>query len=179
MASAKRRSAPRTTKNTISRRRPRRRKASTTKKTPVSYNHRTHPAKIHRPAPGHCRWCHQPIYRVDGTINRRRSWCSKTCVGHYLLRTDSKMMRQHIFFRDQGVCAKCGKEHKYNNADWEADHAQPLFLAFGDPSFWEPENVQILCTTPCHKEKSAEDRRKYGFVLKMAKGPKSAQNRSG
>lgn len=79
-------------------------------------------------------------------------------------------MRQHVFFRDEGVCADCGKKHRYNNGDWQADHIQPLFLAFGDPDFWEPENVQILCTDPCHKAKSNSDRKKYGFVTKLAKG---------
>jgi 5-methylcytosine-specific restriction endonuclease McrA len=34
-------------------------------------------------------------------------------------------------------------------------------IAFGDPKFWEPDNVVILCKDPCHKVKSASDRRKY------------------
>jgi 5-methylcytosine-specific restriction endonuclease McrA len=54
--------------------------------------------------------------------------------------------------------------HRYNNADWQADHVLPLFMAFGDPPFWDPENLQILCTDPCHKIKTADDRAKYSFV---------------
>lgn len=79
------------------------------------------------------------------------------------------MMRQHIFFRDDGVCAACGKKHRYNNADWQADHIQPLFLAYGDWAFWEPDNLQILCHDPCHKAKSKDDMAKYGFTLKLSK----------
>lgn len=110
------------------------------------------------------------MYRADGKLNLRRNWCGQRCVGEYLLRTDAKMMRQHVFFRDNGVCAMCKTEHRYNNADWQADHIVPLFMAYGDPSFWEPENVQILCTDPCHKLKTKNDAAKYGFVAKMARG---------
>lgn len=46
-------------------------------------------------------------------------------------------------------------------------------MAFGNPDFWEPENVQVLCSDPCHKAKSKSDMEKYGFVLKMSKGPKA------
>lgn len=92
----------------------------------------------------------------------------------YLLRTDPKTMRQHVFFRDEGRCAHCRTQHFYLDGPWQADHIEPLFMAFGDPSYWEPENVQILCTDPCHKAKSKADMAKYGFVLKLAKGPKSA-----
>lgn len=82
-------------------------------------------------------------------------------------------MRQHVFLRDEGYCAHCKKQWKYLSDPWQADHEQPLFMAFGNPDFWEPENVQILCTDPCHKIKSKSDMEKYGFVLKMAKGPKA------
>jgi 5-methylcytosine-specific restriction endonuclease McrA len=136
---------------------------------PKSYNHRTHPTKLHRPPPGHCRWCNIPILKADGTINRRRSWCSQRCVGEYLLRTRPEVMRQHIFFRDEGVCAMCHTAHRYNNADWQADHVVPLFMAYGDASFWEPENLQILCTDPCHKIKTKSDRDRYSFVAKMSR----------
>jgi 5-methylcytosine-specific restriction endonuclease McrA len=140
----------------------------------VSYNHRTHPSKLNRPPPGRCRWCLAVILRADGTVNRRKSWCSLRCVGEYLLRTDPKVYRQHIFFRDNGVCAACGVQHRYNNADWQADHILPLFMAFADSAAWDPENLQILCTDPCHKIKSADDRAKYGFVLEAERKRKRA-----
>jgi len=70
-------------------------------------------------------------------------------------------MRQHVFFRDKGRCAACGTIHPYLDGDWEADHVLPLMISWGDPSFFEPENVVILCTKPCHTEKSARDLREY------------------
>ncbi|USN15529.1 HNH nuclease [Brevundimonas phage vB_BpoS-Kikimora] len=167
----RRASPPKTTANTITRRRrasrrPRRSKKPRGSKLPVSYNHRTHPSKITRQPPGHCRWCGVKIFKVDGvTLNLRRSWCGQTCVNQYLLRSDPKVMRQHVFLRDEGKCAKCGKVWNRLSDKWQADHVVPLFLAFGDWSFWEPENVQILCTDPCHKEKSASDMARYGFVI--------------
>lgn len=153
-------------------RRPRRRrtkKASSGRKTPVSFNHRTHPSKLLRQPPGYCRWCGTEILKVDGTINRRRSWCSKTCVGQYLLRSDPKVMRQHVFFRDKGTCADCGKQWMYMSDPWQADHQNPLYTAFGDWSFWEPENVVVLCTDPCHKAKTKADLAKFGHLIKRGK----------
>lgn len=81
-------------------------------------------------------------------------------------------MRQHVFFRDEGRCDRCKKVWRYMSDPWDADHVEPLFLAYGDPSFWEPENVVILCRDPCHKQKSAEDQKKYGFVTKLAPNKK-------
>ncbi len=78
-------------------------------------------------------------------------------------------MRQHVFFRDEGYCAVCHKKWPNLTGAWEADHIVPLMLAFGDLSFWEPENVQLLCKKPCHEAKSADDMRKYGGVLDIAK----------
>jgi 5-methylcytosine-specific restriction endonuclease McrA len=70
-------------------------------------------------------------------------------------------MRRHIFYRDWGICAACGKKHGLLNGDWEADHILPLMISLGDPSFWDPDNLQLLCKKPCHQKKSTEDRRKY------------------
>lgn len=140
---------------------------------PSTHDHRTYPGKLVRPAPGHCRWCNQAIYRADGTINLRKTFCGQTCISHYLLRADPQEMRRHVFFRDQGVCAMCHTRWLYLSDPWEADHMEPLFLAFSDPAYWEPENVQVLCKDPCHRQKSAEDMRRYGFVLKLSKGPQA------
>ncbi|AFU86898.1 hypothetical protein Ccr32_gp066 [Caulobacter phage Ccr32] len=140
--------------------------------------HRTYPGKLIAPAPGHCRWCTGPILKPDGSINRRKTFCSQVCVSHYLLRADPAEMRRHVFFRDQGVCAACKKRWLYlDDSGWQADHIEPLFLAFGDLAYWEPENVQVLCTDPCHKQKSADDMRKYGFVLKLTRERKQPEKR--
>lgn len=120
-----------------------------------------YPGRISKPPPGICRWCGIVIIGPTGAPNRRKTFCGPICVTHHLLRSDPSCMRRHVFYRDRGKCAACGFEHKILNGDWELDHRLPLMISLGDPTFWEPENCQILCESPCHKEKSASDRRKY------------------
>jgi len=154
---------------------PRRRKSRRKDGTFKSYDHRTHPSKRFKAPRGTCTWCLSDILNKDGTPNRRRTFCGPRCVTEYTLRADPQVMRRHVFFRDEGKCAACKKQHFYMDGPWQADHIQPLFMAFADPSFWEPENVQILCTDPCHKAKSLADLRKYGSIAAMAKGPKASK----
>lgn len=143
---------------------------------PAVFNHRTYPERLTRAAPGHCRWCGTQVLRDDGRVDYRRGFCGQLCVTAYLLRADPAVMRRHVFFRDDGICGECGKQWRYMDDPWDADHILPLFLAFGDPDFWEPENVTVLCRDPCHRKKSAEDMQKYGFALKLAKGAKATED---
>jgi 5-methylcytosine-specific restriction endonuclease McrA len=115
--------------------------------------HRAYPGRFHKAPLGMCRWC--GLKTKD-----KAKFCSNVCRTHYLLRADPQRMRQYVFFRDFGICHECGKTHFYLTDDWEADHILPLFIAYGDPEFWEPTNVRLLCVK-CHKKKTAEDRRKY------------------
>lgn len=109
-----------------------------------------------------CRWCGLLIRREDGEIiDRTRTFCGPECVTHYQLRADPSRMRQHVFFRDNGKCAACGFVHLYLDGDWEADHVLPLMVAWGNPDYWSPDNVVVLCIKPCHSEKSARDLREY------------------
>lgn len=124
-------------------------------------NYRVYPSRIIKPPRGICRWCGITILKEDGSVNRRKTFCTQVCVTYYLVRADPSKMREFVFFRDRGKCARCGFQHLFLQGEWEADHVLPLMIAFGDPSYWEPDNVVLLCTTPCHKDKSAEDRRKY------------------
>lgn len=125
-------------------------------------SHRDYPGKLPCLMRGLCRWCLLPIRKPDGTINMTRSFCGPVCVTHFQLRVDPQKMRQHVFYRDNGVCAKCGRKHtSVRSKEWEADHVIPLMVSFGDPRYWEPENVVVLCTDPCHKIKTGEDRRRY------------------
>jgi 5-methylcytosine-specific restriction endonuclease McrA len=92
-----------------------------------------------------------------GRIDRTKRFCSRLCVEEFKLRTDAKVMRRFIFERDLGCCAECGTRWPWNG-DFQVDHEQPLFLAADDWAFWEPENQRILCTKPCHVDKTAQDR---------------------
>lgn len=132
----------------------------------MNRSYRTYPGRLLRPPRGMCKWCGLLIRKVDGDIDRKKTFCGPECVTHFQLRADPQKMRQHIFFRDQGKCAACGFEHPYLDGEWEADHIKPLMMAFASPDFWEPDNVALLCITPCHKEKSARDLRQFQRKLR-------------
>lgn len=108
-----------------------------------------------------CRWCGLLIRDDQGVLDTSKTFCGTPCKTHYQLRADPTKMREHVFFRDAGVCAACGTKHQYLDGDWEADHVKALMVAYGDPEYWEPDNVVILCTKPCHVKKSRQDRQKY------------------
>jgi len=110
-----------------------------------------------------CRWCGLWIKDADGNVLSEQKFCGAPCKTHYQLRADPQKMRQHVFFRDGGKCARCGYVHPYLDGDWEADHVIPLMIGLSDPALFEPDNVVVMCTAPnrCHYDKSAEDRRTY------------------
>lgn len=86
------------------------------------------------------------------------------CRREFDLRADPKLMRRFVYNRDMGICQECGAVFDYPTDDgWEADHIKPLFLAWGpdgvDWTFWDPENLQLLCADPCHKAKTRKDLR--------------------
>lgn len=123
--------------------------------------HRKYPGPFPRCPAGMCAWCGLWIRDEGGAIRRDQKFCAPTCHTHYSLRANPQMMRQHIFFRDDGICAACGTRHPYLNGDWENDHIIPLMAGLTDPALFEPENCRILCKRPCHLQKTASDRRKY------------------
>lgn len=67
--------------------------------------------------------------------------------------------RRFVFLRERGKCQGCDFQSVLMR-DFDVDHIEPLFEAFGDGSYYEPENMQLLCK-PCHKEKTKEDMRRY------------------
>lgn len=123
--------------------------------------HRVYPGRLLKAPRGICAWCGLHIKNADGSINRSETFCGPVCHTHYQLRADPTRMRQFVFFRDHGICAACQRVHLYIDGDWQADHVRPLFRAGGDPSYWNPENVVLLCTDPCHKAKTRADRKRY------------------
>jgi hypothetical protein len=108
--------------------------------------------------PGHCWWCGDPIMREDGFRMNLRKRRHDACLTQLLARLRPDVMRRLVWRRDEGRCAwpGCGRVHELYG-HWDADHLRPLYFANGDPSFWSPENVRILCRDPCHKLKSRED----------------------
>jgi 5-methylcytosine-specific restriction endonuclease McrA len=114
-----------------------------------------------------CRWC-----RVE-VPKGRRTFCSDWCVHEWRLRTDAGYMRQHVFSRDQGICAYCtvdtraafaqlkrsrGKQRKFllnywgltritRKSLWDADHILPVAEGGGECDL---SNLRTLCL-PCHR----------------------------
>ena len=65
-----------------------------------------------------------------------------------------KPLRDAILERDNYTCQVCGRRGIALIA--EVDHIQPLHQG-GDP--YSPANLQAICRSPCHFEKTARERR--------------------
>jgi 5-methylcytosine-specific restriction enzyme A len=118
-----------------------------------------------------CRWCGSEVPK------RRRTFCSDACVHEWKLRTDPGYLREQVFARDRGVCAKCGadtialrrdlrrldfaarrqflKKWKLREGSrkslWDADHIVPVAEGGGQCDL---SNMRTLCLL-CHEEATA------------------------
>lgn len=123
-----------------------------------------------------CRWCRSEVPKG------RRTFCSEACVHEWKLRTDPGYLRERVFARDRGVCAKCGadtialrrdmrkldfaarrqflKRWKLREASrkslWDADHIVPVAEGGGQCDL---SNMRTLCLL-CHSEATAALRKR-------------------
>jgi len=116
-----------------------------------------------------CRWCRQE------TPKGRFTFCSDACVHEWRLRTDPGYLREQVFRRDRGVCARCGLDTEALRKDkrkldyaarrrfekdwgtlrrslWDADHILPVCEGGGECDL---SNIRTLCLQ-CHKRATAE-----------------------
>lgn len=145
-----------------------------------SYAHRrvpTPPYKAIRLVDGvyqkNCRWCDKALLKADGSPDLRRNW-HPDCAEAYMIRNHPARLKEAVWKRDKGVCAACGADHgtprlaawhwpdrKPNaywlaqDGSWEADHIVPL----KDGGAFDLENVQTLCASPCHRDKTVAENR--------------------
>lgn len=82
---------------------------------------------------------------------RKRRWATSKCQGHavrkfFIIKGDSKVIREELFSSDKGICQICFKYDK----KWEADHIIPVCLGGGGCDI---NNFQTLCKK-CHEVKS-------------------------
>ena len=120
------------------------------------------------PRRGRCRWCGVEVGRS------RFTFCGADCVHQWKLRTDPGYLRQQVFERDRGVCARCGvdtevlrlgkrkldyrarrafeKEWGLRRQLWDADHILPVVLGGGECDLG---NMRTLCLK-CHRAVTAE-----------------------
>ncbi len=114
-----------------------------------------------------CRWCASEVPKG------RRSFCSAVCVHAWRLRTSHAYMRQQVFLRDRGICARCtvdtveayrlirrsrggsrqrllslwGLSALKRKSLWDADHIVPVIEGGGECDL---ANLRTLCVH-CHR----------------------------
>lgn len=76
-------------------------------------------------------------------------------------------VKERVFAKHEGYCPKCTRELRPGH--WECDHIIPLILGGKHAE----SNLQPLCTTPCHSEKTKLD------VKLKAKVARTRQGRAG
>ena len=117
-----------------------------------------------------CRWCSLEVPAG------RQTFCSDWCVEEWKLRSNPGHLRERVFERDQGVCARCGldcpahyrhlrrlrgaarakavSEWKPGSRKslWDADHIVPVAEGGGECDL---SNMQTLCLK-CHRVSTAD-----------------------
>jgi len=117
---------------------------------------------------GLCRWCSLEVPRG------RFTFCSDYCVHEWKLRTQPAYLREQVFVRDGGICARCrvdtvaaARQLRYSRASrraallahwglkrrtrkslWDADHILPVAEGGGECDL---DNIRTLCLR-CHRQ---------------------------
>ena len=108
----------------------------------------------------------------------RFTFCGPDCVHQWRLRTDAGYLREQVFARDRGVCARCGLDTEALRRDkrkldwaarrrfekewglrrhlWDADHILPVAEGGGECDL---ANMRTLCLK-CHQALTAELRKR-------------------
>lgn len=112
---------------------------------------------------GTCRFCGDPIIE-EGKQNNRKHW-HQPCADLWRIMNNPQDARRHVLDRDEYTCQGCGHEDRFGT--FEVDHVKPLFEADGDPTYWQPENLTLLCE-PCHQRKTQADMVRWRALKKPA-----------
>lgn len=94
---------------------------------------------------------------------RKRRWYSIACsrksyITFAIIQGNTQVIREQLYKRDKGKCAKCKRHKSY----WEADHIIAVCNGGGGCGL---ENFQTLCSK-CHKFKTKVDIKKKNRRLK-------------
>ncbi len=119
-----------------------------------------------------CRWCGLEVPAG------RLTFCSEWCVHEWRLRSDPGYLREQVYARDRGVCARCGVDteaawrhirrlrgaarlrawaewgaaSRQRRSLWDADHIVPVSEGGGECDL---DNMRTLCLK-CHRSATAE-----------------------
>jgi 5-methylcytosine-specific restriction endonuclease McrA len=132
-----------------------------------------------------CRWCSLEVPA------RRLTFCSDFCVEEWKLRSSPGHLRERVFERDRGICARCGVDcqsallHlkkarglarlklqaewgvKGNRKSlWDADHIVPVVEGGGECDL---SNMRTLCLR-CHRTATAALRQRLKLTLRQGTG---------
>lgn len=87
-------------------------------------------------------------------VGRRTRWATSGCsdrafAAWAIIHGASDSVRGAVWERDRGRCAECGRV----GMEWEADHILEVVNGGGACGL---ENLQTLCSDPCHRQKTRE-----------------------
>lgn len=101
---------------------------------------------------GTCRFCGEEIIE-QGKVNRRKHW-HQPCADLWKIMNNPAAASQFVKKRERFTCQECGHHDRFGGFD--VDHVKPLYEANGDHTYWQPDNLRLLCG-PCHLVKTKQD----------------------
>ena len=117
--------------------------------------------------------------QCDGDIvdKQRSTFCKKDCSEAFYIKSRPDHARLRVFERDNGICAKCGKDvfegtgrkpRSRGTGDlWQADHIVPVIEGGGECTL---DNLRTLCTS-CHNAETAALRKRLAGSRKSPPQP--------
>lgn len=93
------------------------------------------------------------LCRVCGKIltGRKTSFCGRRCLRDFWMKTDWKRVRMVVYYRDGGICMKCGKGVSLDN--FHVDHIDPICNGGAE---WDLDNLELSCPK-CNLSKGSKN----------------------
>lgn len=81
---------------------------------------------------------------------RKKRFCGRRCLRDFFMQTDWQRVRRVIYYRDGGICMKCGVT--VDVGSFHVDHIMPI--SKGGEEF-DLANLELSCP-PCNLKKGAK-----------------------
>ena len=92
--------------------------------------------QIKREGKYYCRFCKKLL------TGRLSSFCGRRCLRDFKMVTDWLRVRKVVFYRDGGVCMKCGLQLTIKK--FHIDHIIPISKGGAE---WDLNNLELSCQT--------------------------------